>query len=126
MVRAWGPRLTDSPDEAVLAVVLDARRRPVAERVVARGTAAGCTLGLRELFALVVREAGASVVLVHNHPSGDPTPSPEDVTFTRGVVEAGRLLEVPLIDHVVVGREGYFSFLDAGLLGGAKTEGDGP
>ena len=56
------------------------------------------------------------VVLVHNHPSGDPTPSPEDAEFTRRVAEVGAAIELPLLDHVILGRDGTFSFLDAGLL----------
>lgn len=120
VVRAWSPRLAHDPDESVVAIVLDARRRPVAERVMSHGTAAGCSLGLRELFSLVVRESGTSLVLVHNHPSGDPTPSAEDVTFTHAVTNAGLLLEAPLVDHVIIAHEGYFSFLDAGLLSPPK------
>lgn len=121
VLRAFGPRLVDATEEMVLAVVLDARQRPVAERVLARGSATACAIGPREVFALAVREGGAGVVMVHNHPSGDPLPSDDDIRLTRALMDAGRLLDVPLIDHVIVGREGSFSFLDAGLLG-AKTE----
>ncbi len=121
VVRAYGPRLLDAAEESVLAVVLDARQRPVAERVVARGSASACPVNPRQVFALAVREGGAGVVLVHNHPSGDPTPSTEDITFTRMVSEAGRLLDLPLVDHVIVAREGSFSFLDAGLLKRAEA-----
>ncbi len=116
VVRAFGPRFADSPDEVVIAVILDARQRPVAERVLARGSASACAVGARQVFALAVREAGVGVLLVHNHPSGDPTPSVEDIEFTRNVIAAGRLLELPIVDHVIVAREGSFSFLDAGLL----------
>ncbi len=116
VVRAFGARLVDASDERVLAVVLDARQRPVAERMLACGTASACAVGARQVFALAVREGGAGVLMVHNHPSGDPTPSAEDIRFTRMLVTAGALLEVPLVDHVIVGREGSFSFLDAGLL----------
>lgn len=116
VLRAFGPRLVDSADEVVLAIVLDARQRPVAERILARGSSTACAIGPREVFALAVREGGAGVVLVHNHPSGDPLPSDDDVRLTRALLDAGRLLDLPLIDHVIVGREGSFSFLDAGML----------
>lgn len=116
VLRAYGPRLLDAVEEQVLAIVLDAKQRPVAERVLARGTTTACAVGPRELFSLVVREGGAGAVLVHNHPSGDPLPSDEDIRLTRALLDAGRLLDLPLIDHVIVGREGSFSFLDAGLL----------
>lgn len=116
VVRAYASRLLDATEETVLAVVLDARHRPLAERLLARGSVSACSLGAREVFTLAVREGGAGVVLVHNHPSGDPTPSVEDLEFTRNLVEAGRLLELRLVDHVIIAREGTFSFLDAGLL----------
>ncbi len=122
VVRAFGPRLVDSPDEVVLAVVLDARQRPVAERVLARGSANACAVGSRQVFALAVREGGAGVLLVHNHPSGDPSPSGDDIEFTRTVIAAGRVLELPVVDHVIVAREGSFSFLDAGLLERAEGQ----
>lgn len=121
VARAYGPRMAEATEESVLVLVLDARQRPAAERVIARGTASSCTVGVREVFALAVREGGAGIVLVHNHPSGDPTPSPEDLTLTRALAAAGQLLDVPLIDHVIVAREGTFSFLDAGLLRDPST-----
>lgn len=116
VLRAYGPRLVDATEEQVLAVVLDAKQRPLAERVLARGSTTACAVGPREVFNLVVREGGAGVVLVHNHPSGDPLPSDDDIRLTRAMLDAGRLLDLPLIDHVIVGRDGSFSFLDAGLL----------
>ncbi len=117
VVRAYGPRLADAVEERVLAVVLDARQRPVAERVLAYGSAGACPVSARQVFALAVREGGTGVLLVHNHPSGDPTPSPDDMAFTRQIARAGALLDVPLLDHVIVARDGSFSFLDAGILG---------
>ena len=116
VVAAYAPRLIDRADECVLAVVLDARQRPIAERQLASGGPSSCAVGVRDVFALAVREGGAGVVLIHNHPSGDPTPSREDVALTTALGEAGRVLELPFLDHVIVAREGSFSFLDAGLL----------
>lgn len=116
VVRAYAPRLVDRVDEQVIAVVLDSRHRAVAERRIATGGPASCGVSLREIFALAIREGGLSLLLVHNHPSGDPAPSREDVALTCALVRAGDALELPLLDHVIVGREGSFSFLDAGLL----------
>ena len=120
VVRGWSARLVELPDECVTALVLDVKQRLVAERVLAHGTPAGVGLGVREVLALALREGGTSMVLVHNHPSGDPTPSAEDVEFTRRVAAAGAAIELPLVDHVIVAREGSFSFLDAGLLPSSK------
>jgi DNA repair protein RadC len=122
VLRAFDARLAELPDEVVLAVLLDVKQRPVAERMLARGGPSGCALAVRDVFAAAVREAAVGVVLVHNHPSGDPTPSEEDRAFTEALAKAGRTLGVPLVDHVIVARGRAFSFLDAGLLGEARRE----
>jgi DNA repair protein RadC len=70
----------------------------------------------REVFRKVLHGRAAAVVLVHNHPSGDPTPSPEDQAVTGRLVCAGRLLDIPVLDHVIVGRGRYYSSLEAGRL----------
>ncbi len=121
IVRAYGPRLNDAVEERVEALVLDARQRVVAARTLAQGPTCAVAVGMREVFALVVREGGEGVVVLHNHPSGDPRPSEADLRFTRGLWEAARCLDMELIDHIVVAREGYFSFRDSGLLRGLET-----
>jgi len=75
-----------------------------------------------DVFRALVREAAAGVIFVHNHPSGEPTPSPEDVALTERLCRAGELLGVRVLDHVILAHEGYFSFLDAGLLA-SRAEG---
>ena len=71
----------------------------------------------REVFAPVVRESAAAVLLVHNHPSGDPTPSREDLELTGRLREAGELIGVRVLDHVIIGNGCYVSLADRGLLG---------
>jgi DNA repair protein RadC len=68
------------------------------------------------VFRTAVRESAAAVVLVHNHPSGDPAPSGEDREVTRRLAEAGRIVGIRVVDHVVVAERGYFSFCEAGEL----------
>jgi DNA repair protein RadC len=68
-----------------------------------------------EIFRDAIQRGAASMIVVHNHPSGDPTPSPEDVAVTRALVQAGRLLDVEVLDHVVVGRAGFTSLKAKGL-----------
>ena len=63
-----------------------------------------------------MREGAAGVVFLHNHPSGDPTPSPEDQALTARLVAAGALLDVPVLDHIIIAREGFFSFAERRLL----------
>ncbi|MBL8601944.1 MAG: DNA repair protein RadC [Myxococcales bacterium] len=125
VVAAFGPRLRAATEECVVVVVLDARQRVLAERVVARGPISAVAVGMREVFSLVVREGGAGVVVLHNHPSGDPRPSEADLRFTRGLHDACLCLDMLLLDHIVVAREGYFSFRDSGLLGRDGVNDDG-
>jgi DNA repair protein RadC len=68
------------------------------------------------VFREAIAERAAAVVLVHNHPSGDPTPSAEDRAVTQQLVAAGRLLDIPVHDHVIIGRGRYMSFAESGLL----------
>ena len=68
-----------------------------------------------EIFREPVRRLAASIVIVHNHPSGDPTPSPEDVRVTEMIIEAGRLLDIQILDHIVIGRNRYVSLKERGL-----------
>jgi DNA repair protein RadC len=122
VLRAFDARFAGVTEERVMAVLLDVKQRPVAERAIALGGPTGCAFSVRELFALAVREGAAALVLVHNHPSGDPTPSEEDRAVTLSIARAGRLLGLALVDHVIVARGRAFSFLDAGLLDPASID----
>jgi len=68
-----------------------------------------------ELFKEAIRRNAAAVILIHNHPSGDPTPSPDDVAVTRAIVEVGRLLDIEVLDHLVIGAGRYISLKERGL-----------
>lgn len=84
--------------------------------VVSRGTLTSTLVHPREVFIHAIVARAAAVVVCHNHPSGDPTPSVDDRLVTDQLVGAGRLLDVPVHDHVVIGRDRYTSFAEAGLL----------
>lgn len=86
------------------------------EVVVSQGTLTASLVHPREVFRPALREAAAAVVLVHNHPSGDPTPSREDREITTRLAAAGELLGIPVLDHVVVAERGYASLREAGAL----------
>ena len=83
---------------------------------ISRGTLNGSPVHPREVFAVAIRNSAAGIILLHNHPSGDPSPSSEDRKVTLQLAEAGKLLSIPLLDHIIIGNERYYSFKDAGLL----------
>ncbi len=103
------PRLGVLPYETFSVVPMDIRGRPLALEQVSQGTLSACLVHPREVFAPALRLRAASIIAVHNHPSGDPDPSAEDWALTARLQEASRILGIPLIDHVVVARGGYFS-----------------
>ncbi len=109
-------RLQDLPVEQFHVCVLDAQHRMTRDVLVTRGILNSSLVHPREVFREVIAERAAAVILVHNHPSGDPTPSPDDRAVTDQLVAAGRLLDIPVHDHVIVGRGRYASFAEAGLL----------
>lgn len=83
---------------------------------VSTGTLTNALVHPREVFEPAIRCGAAHVIVAHNHPSGDPTPSAEDHRLTRSLYEAGKLLGIPVTDHVVVARDGFFSFAEEGLM----------
>ncbi len=68
-----------------------------------------------ELFRVAIRRNSAAVIILHNHPSGDPTPSPDDIALTRAIVQAGKLLDIEVLDHLVIGRGRFVSLKERGL-----------
>ncbi|MCH7565854.1 MAG: DNA repair protein RadC [Gemmatimonadetes bacterium] len=110
--RRMGPRLHDLPQEEFHTLLLNARHRVLREVFVTRGILDASLIHPREVFRPAVGEGAAALILVHNHPSGDPTPSAEDRAVTRQLVDAGRVLGIPVLDHVVVGRGSYRSLME--------------
>jgi DNA repair protein RadC len=105
--------------ERFVVVSLDVRNRPLSIVRVAEGAVDACPVDLREVFVAAVRERASGIVVAHNHPSGDPTPSPEDMALTERLRLAGDLLNIPLLDHLIVGGPGHWvSLVQAGLLRG--------
>lgn len=113
---ALRPRLGALDVEQFLVIPLDARNRVLAEVRVGMGSTTYCPVAPADVFRAALREAAAGIVVAHNHPSGDPSPSPEDVDLTIRLVRAGEVIGIRVLDHVIIARDGFFSFLDAGML----------
>jgi DNA repair protein RadC len=108
--------LVDRGREQFRALFLDTRNRLLRDEQVSEGTTDHAPVYPREVIRRALELSAASVILVHNHPSGDPTPSRADVEMTRQIAEAGRLLKIGVHDHLIVGRQGIASFKSLGLL----------
>lgn len=108
--------LPDLQVEQFRTLLLDGKHRLIDEMLVSQGTLTSSPVHPREVFHQAVRSKAAAVVLLHNHPSGDPSPSADDVDITGRLVKAGDLLGIRILDHVVVGQTSFVSFADRGLL----------
>lgn len=107
-------RLASERHEHFYVVLLDQKHRKIKDIPVSRGSLTQSIVHPRDVFLPVVRESAAAVVLVHNHPSGDPTPSQEDIAITRRLREVGDLMGVRVLDHIVIGRGSYVSLVEGG------------
>jgi DNA repair protein RadC len=116
VVAIYSPRLEDCPVEEFHVAILDAQHRLDRDVLITRGILNTSLVHPREVFREAIAERAAAVILVHNHPSGDPTPSQDDCRVTAQLVAAGQLLDIPVHDHVVIGRGRYVSFAEAGML----------
>jgi len=113
---AFGPLMEDLQREVFRIALLDAKNGLLRDKVISEGTLSSSLVHPREVFKPVILEAAASVILLHNHPSGDPTPSHEDVRLTRQLVECAQLLDLRIHDHVIVGRGRYVSLAELGII----------
>jgi len=114
--RWFAPRLADLAAEEFHVLALDSQSGVLRDLLITRGILNSSLVHPREVFRGAIAEAAAGVIVVHNHPSGDPTPSADDRAVTRQLVEAGRIIDVPVYDHIVVGAGRYVSFAESGLL----------
>lgn len=102
--------------EHFVAFFLDAKMNILRRSTIHIGTLTASLVGPREVFREAIREGACSVIVAHNHPSGDPTPSPEDLDVTERLVEIGKLLDIPVLDHVIIGQDKYVSLRDRGAI----------
>jgi DNA repair protein RadC len=109
-------RMRDLPQEQLAVVLLDVRKRFLGDRMVTLGLLDSSPAHPREVFAAAIRERASAILLVHNHPSGDPSPSADDLAITRQLVGAGKLVGIPLLDHVIIAGDKYVSLRDDRLV----------
>jgi DNA repair protein RadC len=101
--------------EQLRVLLLDTRNRVLAVTTVYTGSLNTTLVRVSELFREAVRRNAAAIIVAHNHPSGDPTPSPEDVGVTREVIQAGQLLDIEVLDHLIIGHQNFVSLKERGL-----------
>ena len=108
--------LQDLDREAVLVICLDVKNQPTAINMVSLGTLHNSLVHPRELFKTAILANSGGLIVVHNHPSGIPEPSKDDVTMTERLVEAGTILGIDILDHIIIGHNSYASFREMGLM----------
>jgi len=114
--RLLRPRTSQELGEVFYLITLNVQAAVVGLHEVTRGTLTSSLVHPREVFIRAIADCAAGIIVAHNHPSGDPTPSQDDRAITRQLVEAGKVLDLPVYDHVVIGNGRYFSFAEGGLL----------
>ncbi|MDD3205053.1 MAG: DNA repair protein RadC [Lachnospiraceae bacterium] len=102
--------------EHTLLVMLDNKNRIINDSIISKGTVNSSLLSPREIFLMALQNKAVYILLLHNHPSGDPTPSKQDLTITKRIMEASKLIGIPLIDHIIIGDNKYISFREKGIL----------
>ncbi len=113
---AFHERMRELKKERFLIVMLDGKNRVIREDLVSEGILTASLVHPREVFSPAIRACAAGIVLVHNHPSGDPEPSPEDIEITKRLSTVGELIGIRVLDHVIIGDGRYVSFLERGLI----------
>jgi len=108
-------KLRDQKQEKFFVILLDSKHRIIREELVSVGSLNFSVVHPREVFSPAIREAAGSILLVHNHPSGDPVPSREDIQLTYRLIEVGKVVGIDVLDHIVIGDNCYTSFLEQKL-----------
>jgi len=102
--------------EVFCVIALNSQSVVIAVHEVTRGTLNASLIHPREVFAPAIVDRAAGIIIAHNHPSGDPTPSSDDRACTRQLIEAGRVLDIPVYDHIIIGQGRFISFAESGLM----------
>ena len=112
----YRPRMKDLKQETFRCALLDTKNKIIREEVVSIGSLSASIVHPRDSFKAAIRESAAAVVFIHNHPSGDVKPSQEDILLTKRLVQAGDVLGIQVLDHIIIGDGSHFSFKDNGMI----------
>ena len=113
--------IRDKKKECFVVIYLDAKNRVIADETLFTGTVTASAVYPREVVRAALAHTAAAVIFAHNHPSGDPAPSPDDMAITRKLVQACDLMGITVHEHLIIGTEGYFSFADHGHMARVKA-----
>jgi DNA repair protein RadC len=116
VVKAIRASIQDKAKEHFKLILLNPRNKIIGISTISIGTLNASLVHPREVFKDAITHGAASVVLAHNHPSGDPEPSEDDLKITKKLVESGKILGIEVIDHIIIGKNGFFSFKEKGLI----------
>ena len=111
------PIMLHKTKEQFMLALLDTKNKIIATPTISIGSLSASVVHPREVFAEAIKYPCASIILVHNHPSGDPTPSREDIAVTERLVKAGKVMDLPVLDHIIIGNKKYCSLKEKGNMG---------
>jgi len=112
LYRLFAPKMQNLTQEHLIAVFLNSKNKIIDYKTIFIGSANQSIAHPRDIYKEALKYSAVKIMILHNHPSGDPSPSNEDVAFTSRLIEAGNLLQIPLIDHLIIGKDKYYSFYD--------------
>jgi DNA repair protein RadC len=116
VAKMFGPKLRDKKQEEFIVVILNSANRIIRERTITKGLLNSSLTHPREVFREAILENAASIILIHNHPSGNTEPSREDIQITKQLVEAGKIIGIPVHDHIIIAGASYTSMMERGVL----------
>lgn len=116
IAKVFIPEMSSLKKEHFKGIYLDSRKKVIKEETIFIGSLNESVIHPREIFQIALNENAAALILIHNHPSGNPKPSKEDIEITKELVEAGDILGIPVLDHIIIGDKKYFSMREKGLI----------
>lgn len=108
--------LVNLEQEQLIAIFLNTKKQIILSKTIFIGTINKIVVHPREIYHEAIKNCASSLILVHNHPTGDPTPSKEDINFTKEIISTGKIIGIPVIDHIIIGNNKYYSFYDNGVF----------